>query len=213
MKKFKFIIILVFLLLIVANTVLSQTDYANLSIVPGDNSYILLNDSQKYCYMRYYGCEYKADLHIREGKNFFLSLFKQGFKAFSKDPERNYLFCEQGGFGVHLYGLYIREDSMDDLLKPIPENIYKIIVFNSDGNEVLSFNSENEEAFGWFIENYENELNNYFFPNKVKDEDVYNEEYEINIEYQNGEITRFLRCIDEDAFKIMRKTVDGQREN
>ncbi len=203
MKKSKIIIILMLLVIIVANMVLSQQEYANLTIVPGDNNYIFLNDTQEYCYMPYYGYDHIADLRIREGKNFLLSLLKPGFKAFSKDPERNYLFCEQGGIGVQLYGLYIKSDSMDDLLEPTPENIYRIIVFNSDDNEVLTFNAENAKIFGWFTENYARELNNYFFPNNVKDEDVYNEEYEIYIEYQGGELSRFLRCIDEDSFKVM----------
>lgn len=203
MKKFGIIIISLLLVIIVADMALSQQEYANLTIVPGDNNYIFLNDTHEYCHMPYYGYDHTADLRIREGKSFLLSLIRPGFKAFSDDPERNYLFCEQGGIGVTLYGLYIKSASMDDLLEPTPENIHKIIVFDSDDNEVLSFTSENEEAFGWFTENYKNELNDYFFPNNVKDEDVYNEEYEIYIEYQDGELSRFLRCIDEDSFKSM----------
>lgn len=203
MRKFRIIAIILVLCVVVANIMLSQTDYANIVLVPPDNSYILLNDTQKYCFMQYYNYNHSPDLYIRDGKNFFLSLFKKRFQAFSSDSERNFLYCTQGGFGIQIYGLYIKSDSMDDLFKPTPENIYRVVVLDSDYNEVLTFNAKNTELFGWFTETYAYELNDYFFPINADDSDVFNEKYSVNIEYQNGEITRFLRHINEESFQIM----------
>lgn len=195
-------IILLFILGIV-NHALSKPDYADLVIDGKLNSYILVNDSQKYRYMYYYSYRYTPDLKIRHGKNMFLSLFKESFGAYSNDPERNFLYNTESGFGIQIVGLYAKESSLHDLFEPTPENIYRIVIFDKNDNEELSFNAENTVLFDYFLKTYSDELNDCFYPTFADDTDVFNEEYRIDIEYQNGEIARFLKCINKSEFEIM----------
>lgn len=194
----------IFLIFLIINISLSKNDYATLTIEGDNNSYILVNDSEKYCYMPYYSYKSTPDLKIRNGKQPIFNIFKQDFGAYSKDSQRDFLYCWQSGFGVQIVGLYIKERSMDYLLMPTSSNIYRICILNDNNDEILHFNSKDEDVFDFFVEKYSKDLNDYFFPLNSRDKTVFNEKYNVYVEYQNGDISRFLRCINETEFETLR---------
>lgn len=193
----------IFLIFLAINISLSKNDYATLTIEGDNNSYILVNDSEKYCYMPYYSYKSTPDLKIRNGKIPILNMFKQDFGAYSKDSQRDFLYCRQSGFGIQIVGLYIKELSMDYLLMPTPSNIYRICILNDNNDEILYFNFENEDVFDFFVKKYSKELNDYSFPANTHDKTTFNEKYKVYVEYQNGDISRFLRCINEAEFELL----------
>lgn len=189
--------------LLIWNITLSKEDYATLTIEGDNNSYILVNDSEKYCYMPYYSYKFTPDLKIRNGKIPILNIFKQGFGMYSKDLQKNFLYCNQSGFGIQIVGLYIRELSMDHLFIPTSSNIYRVCILNDNNDEMLSFNFEDADVFDLFVKKYSKELNDYFFPANTDDKIAFNEKYKIYVEYQNGDISRFLMCISETEFESL----------
>lgn len=193
-----------FLALWIVNHALSKPDYAQLYLTSENDEtvpYIILNDSQKYRYLMYYGHS-KPDLTIRNGKNMFLSKFRKSFGAYSDDPERNFLYNNESGFGFQAVGLYAKESALDDLFKPTPENISHVEI-SYDYEVVFSFRAEDAELFDYFLKTYSDELSDYFYPTNVDDSDVFNEEYTIRVFYQNDEISRVLRCIDQEKFQAL----------
>lgn len=209
MKKYKKILICLSVVIIflatIANAVLSQSEYADLIIDGKFDSYILDKNNQKYCFMYCYGYNSDPDIKIRNGKNYFFSLFNENFWAYSDDPERNFIFSEESGFGVQLYGLYIKESALDSLLEPTPENIYRIVVYDENDKEILSFDERNEEIFEYFMEKYSKELSDYFYPMEIfYEEPVFTEDYSIDIEYLNGKISRaFINVNKEEVEKML----------
>ncbi len=212
-KKSLIIVISVLVILIVTDIIIknvsSKSDYATLDIQGEYNSRIFLNDKEEYDYMHYYSYEPDFDLRIRNGKNIFFALFNKEFEASSKDTERNFLMYTEGGFGVQIYGLYIKKSSLDKLLKPTKDNISKIVITDSDGKDALSFTPKDKSCFDYFLSKYKKELSNYYFPLYEDNEDYFNDEYtydneddeyRIDAEYQNGTISRFLMCIDKNEF-------------
>lgn len=209
MKNFKkfFIPIICILLsissLLFSSIVLSRNDYANLIYDGNGDNYIMLNGSQRYCYMPYYDYNFQPDIKIRNGNNPITALFKQSFGAYSKDSEKNFLYCDESGFGIQTVGLYIKETSFVDLFEPTSENIYRIVIYDNNNSEQLVFASENKKLFNYFIEKYSSELNDYFYPKYTTDEAVFNSDYAVHVEYQGGEISRFLVCIDKAEFEAL----------
>ncbi len=103
--------------------------------------------------------------------------------AHSSDVDRDFLYYDQGMFLVQTFGLYIRENSLDKLLKATPENIHSI-EFSKDYETVLTFDSTDEERFNFFAEKYEDVLNDYFFiPGVVN---VNENKYIVYVNYKNG---------------------------
>lgn len=202
MKKFKKILIclsvVIIILATIANAVLSQSEYADLILVGKYDSYILDENNQKYCYMYCYCYNSDPDIKIRNGKNYFFSLFNENFWAYSDDPERNFIFSEESGFGVQLYGLYIKESSLDSLLEPTPENIYRIVVYDENDQEILSFDEGNKEIYKYFMDTYSTKFSDYFYLPK------FTEDYSIDIEYLNGKLSRaFINVNKEEAEKML----------
>lgn len=199
---FAFCLLLVFVAIFAFSFVSSKKDRAAL-IYANDSSYVLLNDSQKYCYMPYYDYKFQPDLKIRYGYKSVTDLFNKSFGAYSNDSERNFLYCNQGGFGIQTVGLYVKEESLEKLFKPNAKNIYSVTVYDKDLNKKLCFNSKDRNIFNCFIKEYASELNDYFFPNDNDNENIFNDEYSVYVEYQGGKISRFLRCIDEKEFEAL----------
>ncbi|MCH5170621.1 MAG: hypothetical protein J1F24_04975 [Oscillospiraceae bacterium] len=175
----------------------NKDDYARLEIRGKYNNSVFLNDNDEYVYMPYYGYKSEPDLEIRNGKNFVLSLFGKNFGAYSDDEERNYLFCNEGGFGVQVFGLYIKKNSLENLFEPTKDNISKIVITEDYDNVVLEITPDDEECFNFFIKTYNEELNDFYFPIYSENMGDFNGKYRIDIEYQNGDISRFLKCISE----------------
>jgi len=184
----------------IVKNISSKSEYATLDIQGKYDSRIFLNDKEEYVYMLYYGYMPEFDLKIRNGKNIFFSLFKEDFEASSKDTERNFLWCNEDGFLVQLYGLYIKKSALDKLLKPTKANISKIVITDSDYKVALSFTPKDKSCFDYFLSKYKKELSDYSFPVYADDEGYFNDEYNIDVEYQNGTISRFLMCIDKNEF-------------
>ncbi len=198
--------LVIFFVLGVVNHALSKPDYAQLYLTSENDEtvpYVILNDSQKYRYLMYYS-QSEPDLTIRNGKNMFLSKFRRSFGAYSDDPERNFLYNNEGDFGFEVVGLYAKESALDDLFKPTPENISHVeICKSSDFDDVFSFRAEDAELFDYFLKAYSDELSDYFYPTNVDDLDVFNEEYRIDVFYQNDKISRFLKRINQSEFQIL----------
>ena len=64
----------------------------------------------------------------------------------------------------------------------------------SNHNVVLEITPD-EECFNFFIKTYNEELNDFYFPIYSENMGDFNNKYRIDIEYQNGDISRFLKCI------------------
>ena len=173
----------------------NNDDYARLEIRGKYDNSIFLNDTEEYVYMPYYGYKSESDIEIRQGKNFVFSLIQKRFDAYSDDEERNFLYNYESGFGVELVGLYIKKSSLKKLFEPTKDNISKIIITEDYDTVVLEITPDDEECFNFFIETYKEELNDFYFPIYSENTQDFNENYSIDIEYQNGDISRFLKHI------------------
>ena len=135
----------------------------------------------------------------------FLSKLRSPYGAYSADPDRNFLVNHEGAFGFEVAGFYVKERVLDDFFQPTPENISHVEISgkSQDHEVLLSFRAEDAELFDLFLKTYSDELADYSYPNYVEDSDVFNEEYRIDVFYQNDEISRFLRCIDQEKFQSL----------
>lgn len=206
MKSFKkyliiFAVLVALGLLILPNILSSRYDYAKLVIGDKYNNYIILNDSQKYCYMPYYRYNSDPDSKILNADSVVTSFFNPCFWGYSNDTEKNFLYCTRGGFGVQTVGLYVNEFALDDFNASL-NNIYRIVIYDENDTEQLVVNSCDEKFLNLFIEYYSSEINDCFFPKNETDEKLFNGKYEIYIEYSNGTVSRFFRCIDVTEFEM-----------
>ena len=201
MKKSKIVLIIlavaIFISLSVSCFISPKIDYAYLVPKAEGRSYIMLNGTTKYCYMMYYGSNYKFDQKLREGKNIILSQFLEGFETCSSDTEKNFIHCSQGILGYQTYGLYVKESYIDELFKL--SNISYIEIEDDNGNQILKFKPKDQKIYSYFLKTYSKELNNlYYLVDDTSSLEI-TDGYTIFVYYQNGEIFRVLRLVDKDA--------------
>lgn len=210
-KNYKKIIISIITLVIIlfaaakiVNFESENGEYATLDPREKANSSVFLNDSTEYvsiCY--YYSYKKTPDLKIRNGKNIFLSLFKKPFGAYSSDSERIFLYCNEKDMHMFTGGLYIKKSSIKQILTPTSDNIYRIRI-SKDYKDVLVFSPKDKECFSYFLDVYKKELVNYIFPLGSENENNFNEEYRIDVEYLDGSLSRFFKRIPKSEFDAIR---------
>lgn len=198
-KKFLLAISAFTLLILAVSTVLqiihNNDDYARLEIRGKYDNSVFLNDTEEYVYMPYYSYKSEPDIEIRHGKNFVFSLIQKKIGAYSDDEERNFLYNYESGFGVELVGLYVKKSALEKLFEATKDNITKIIITEDYDNVILEITPDDEDCFNFFIKTYKEELNDFYFPVYSENTEDFNEIYSIDIEYQNGDVSRFLKSI------------------
>ena len=202
-SKIVFIVIVavIFITVSVLNAVSEQIDYTSISFDSDNRLYILLNDTTKYYYMMYCSSNYNFDQKLRNGKSIIFYLFEKGYETSSDDTEKNFIFCDQGDLlGIQSYGLYIKEDYIEKLFKLSNISWVEIKV----GNDLLmKFDAKNEKAYKYFLKNYLTELSDPFFA--MDNDDAHTSDYYIDVYYNNGEVSKFLRSIDRNTVLAFEK--------
>lgn len=186
-----------------------QNDYAELvwNDSEDDRNYfsVFLNGEDEYVFSPQYGLDYEPDTFIRNGKDPLISILYKDFGLYQGDEKGNFIYCYESAFGFEVVGLYIKKGAHEKLFKPTKANIQKIVI-SKDWEEVLIITHEDEVCFDRFLKKYKKQLEDYSLVlNRGDDMDYKNAQYDIEIYYANGDMSRFFGSIGEKDFNEIRK--------